>query len=178
MNRPVVTPFRSSVDELLARNVPIAAAHQAVHLVPALQAIIITCCDHRVDPAHVLGLEYGECVVIRNAGGRITPEIVETLEVLGIVAMVEALPIEPTIIVMQHTDCGIGRLDTPEFRHVARRYLSANDPSDELNLADPAAAVRADVARLRAAEGIPRSIPIVGFVLDVESGIASKVVVA
>ena len=40
---------------------------------PHVKAIIIGCADMRVDPAHVLGIEPGEAVVMRNIGGRVTP---------------------------------------------------------------------------------------------------------
>jgi len=35
---------------------------------PNVKAIIIGCADMRVDPVHVLGINLGEAVVIRNIG--------------------------------------------------------------------------------------------------------------
>ena len=58
---------------LLARNAQFAAAYTPVPLgPPTAQMLIVTCLDHRVDPAITLGLQLGEAPVIRNAGGRIT----------------------------------------------------------------------------------------------------------
>ena len=34
--------------------------------------LVVTCLDHRVNPAVVLGLKLGEAPVICNAGGRVT----------------------------------------------------------------------------------------------------------
>ena len=46
--------------------------HQELPFLPRKSALVLTCVDHRVDPAHVLGIELGEAVVIRNGGGRWT----------------------------------------------------------------------------------------------------------
>ena len=51
---------------------------------PKMATILLTCVDSRVDPAHLLGLELGDAVVIRNAGGRITPAVMKDLAILGI----------------------------------------------------------------------------------------------
>src|SRR5215510_7483581 len=59
---------------LLERNEQFAAAYTPGPLGPrATQVVIVTCLDHRVDPAITLGLRLGDAVVIRNAGGRVTP---------------------------------------------------------------------------------------------------------
>jgi hypothetical protein len=42
----------------------------------------------RVDPAHVLGVELGEAVVMRNIGGRITPGLIEQIGMLGRIGQV------------------------------------------------------------------------------------------
>jgi carbonic anhydrase len=58
---------------LLERNEQFAAAYTPVALgPPTAQMLIVTCLDHRVDPAIILGLRLGEAPVIRNAGGRVT----------------------------------------------------------------------------------------------------------
>ena len=59
---------------LLERNEQFAAAYTPVPLGPAAaQVVIVTCLDHRVDPAITLGLRLGDAPVIRNAGGRVAP---------------------------------------------------------------------------------------------------------
>ncbi len=58
---------------LLERNEQFARTYTPVALgIPARQALIISCLDHRVDPAIVLGLQLGDAPVIRNAGGHVT----------------------------------------------------------------------------------------------------------
>src|ERR671935_198152 len=68
-------PSVDGVEEALARNRAFAAAgrHEGAVVFPNLQLFVITCLDPRVDPAHFLGLELSDAMVVRNAGGRGTP---------------------------------------------------------------------------------------------------------
>ena len=80
-----------TLDCMLDRNKDFAARQSAARtLMPSmpgalsnLKAIVIGCADMRVDPAHVLGIQPGEAVVMRNIGGRITPGLLEQLALLG-----------------------------------------------------------------------------------------------
>src|SRR6202012_1161011 len=112
----------SHLDSMLERNKDFAAQQSAAGTLmpsmplalPNVKAIVIGCADMRVDPAHVLGIQPGEAVVIRNIGGRITPGLLEQLGLLGRIGEVaKGIPGgggEFHIIVLQHTDCGITRL--------------------------------------------------------------------
>ena len=64
----------AGIDTALARNAVFAARgeHEGATVFPTLGLVVVTCMDPRVDPAHVLGLELGDGVVIRNTGGRVT----------------------------------------------------------------------------------------------------------
>ena len=177
----------STLDTMLARNKE-HAAHEfaAGALMPSLpkalpnvKALVITCADMRVDPAHVLGVESGEAVVLRNIGGRITPGLIEQLGLLGRIGQVAgAAPGgggEYHIVVLQHTDCGITRLaaDTGLLAH----YFQV--PESEVaskTVLDPPKSVAADVATLRAIPALPASWMISGLVYDVATGLAEVVV--
>jgi carbonic anhydrase len=112
----------NSLDSMLERNRNFAAQQAAAgtlmpslpRALPNVKAIVIGCADMRVDPADVLGIRPGEAVVIRNIGGRITPELLEELGLLGRIGEVAGeIPgggVEFHISVLQHTDCGITRL--------------------------------------------------------------------
>ena len=80
-----------TLDTLLERNQDFASHHfqQGLPLMPTLRAMLIGCVDPRVDPAHLLGLQPGEVVVIRNIGGRVTPTTLQTIGMLGRVAQAE-----------------------------------------------------------------------------------------
>jgi hypothetical protein len=71
--------------ELVQRNATFAASGAFKGLPfptnPALR--VIGCVDSRVDPSDVLGLKLGEAVVMRNVGGRVTPEALRSWALLG-----------------------------------------------------------------------------------------------
>jgi carbonic anhydrase len=72
---------------LLERNQRFAAAYTPAPLgLPVAQVLIVTCLDHRVDPAIILGLRLGDAPVIRNAGGRVTQAVIDDLAFLAYLA--------------------------------------------------------------------------------------------
>jgi carbonic anhydrase len=81
-----------------------------------LNTFVLTCADARVDPAHFLGLELGDALVFRNAGGRVTDDIELELSILWTFAahrMGESFQ-GFSLVIIQHTDCGFERLSNPE----------------------------------------------------------------
>jgi carbonic anhydrase len=72
---------------LLERNEQFARTYTPAPLGPAAaQVVIVSCLDHRVDPAIVLGLQLGDAPVIRNAGGRVTQAVIDDIAFLGYLA--------------------------------------------------------------------------------------------
>jgi len=176
----------SSFDSLLKRNKDFAAQQSAggtlmpslPRALPNVKAIIIGCADMRVDPAHVLGIKPGEAVVIRNIGGRITPELLEQLGLLGRIGEVAGeIPGgggEFHLIVMQHTDCGITRLTgNPDM--LAHYFQIQESELNTKAVPDPRAAVRSDVALLRTIPALPNAWIISGLVYDVATGLVDVV---
>jgi carbonic anhydrase len=177
----------NNLDSMLERNKDFAARQSvAGTLMPSLprslpnvNAIVIGCADMRVDPSHVLGIKPGEAVVMRNIGGRITPDLLEQLGLLGRIGQVAgAIPGgggEFHLIVLQHTDCGITCLvkDPVLLTH----YFRIQD--EELkakSVSDPRAAVAVDVASLRAIPTLPGGWLISGLVYNVATGLVEVVV--
>src|SRR6266567_9203882 len=166
----------TTFDTLLERNRDFAS-HEFSKDVPLMpRAMIIGCVDQRVDPAHLLGLGLGEAIVIRNVGGRITPATLQTMGMLKRIAQVGggAPAGEFHLIVLQHTHCGITRLDRdPDL------LASYFDISQESLLAkaipDPRAAVAVDVAALKAIPALPGNWLVSGLVYDVTTGLVEVV---
>src|SRR5512133_2770598 len=101
------------------RNRAFAAAggHEGAVVFPNLRLFVITCLDPRVDPAHILGLGLSDAMVIRNAGGRDTPEVINHVAFIGQIAEA-AVPDGPLFeaAVIHHTQCGTGALADDDFR--------------------------------------------------------------
>ena len=172
----------STLDLMLERNKDLAA-RQSVDgtLMPSLpraltnvKAIIIGCADMRVDPAHVLGIQPGEAVVMRNIGGRITPGLLEELAMLGrigeVAGSVPAGGGEFHLVVLQHTDCGITRL-AGETDMLTRYFQTKDGELGKKAVNDPRAAVAADVALLRTIPALPGDWFVSGLVYDVATGL-------
>ena len=162
---------------LLDRNEQFARSYAPVALgPPTAQVIVVTCLDHRVDPAIVLGLQLGEAPVIRNAGGRVTQAVIDDVVYLAFLAeqlfngQVEADRLFEVAIV-HHTQCGTGFLADPGFRHRAAEATGLAETALEASaVADPHTTVKADVERLLTAPDLSPKVSISGHVYDIETG--------
>ena len=146
---------------------------------PRMSTIILTCVDSRVDPAHIFGLALGDAVVIRNAGGRITPVVMRDFAILGVLAANMPGPgtMQPELVVMHHTDCGMSRLANPAIQEqVATRLGLSIDEVAAMAITDPARTVQDDIERLRTTPGTPDQLIVSGFVYDVKNGRINQVV--
>jgi carbonic anhydrase len=170
-------PTLHAVDELLARNRLYAERHQSGQTVlPRLRTCIVTCPDPRVDPARVLGVELGDAAVIRAAGGRISPIVLQNLLFLQAVGAAAGAGDGLELVLMPHTDCGIARLQVPESMERLAAFLGCTvDELDGRSVGDPYGAVRVDIAALAANPAIPDSLSVTGLVYDVETGRAELV---
>jgi len=168
----------SATATLLARNGKLSdgLGRRALGISPELRTLVLTCGDHRVDPAHVLGVDLGEAVVLRNVGGRVTPGFIQSLAVLATVGAVEGLATAFELVVMHHTDCGTSRLDRPEYAALLADYFGVCEADVAArHLSDPVASVRTDIELLRSHPLLPRTLIASGIVYDVESGHAAVI---
>lgn len=170
------------IEAALSRNRDFAArgGHEGAVIFPQLRLFVVTCIDPRTDPAHFLGLELGDALVLRNVGGRVTPEVIE--DVAFIAQLAEgAIADGPLfeVAVVHHNQCGSGALADDDFR---RRYAERIGVGEEelrgRTVLDPEATVRHDVALLRAAPQVPDRVRVSGHVYDVVSGLVETVVPA
>jgi len=164
----------TTLTELLNRNARFAETdHQPLPMAPAANTVVvISCLDSRTDPAHFLGLQPGEVLVLRNAGGRITPDVEVEIGLLAAMTKQMAGP-EATleVVLIHHTDCGMQRLANPQVR--TRIGAVAGIPTealDRLAIHDHTASLTDDLARLRRSEVVPPGIAITGLRYDQQNG--------
>jgi carbonic anhydrase len=159
---------------LLERNAEFARDHAPVPLAPpSAGLVVVTCLDHRVDPAAVLGLRLGEAPVIRNAGGRVGPAVVNDLAYLAFLAeKLFGMPGELfEVAIIHHTQCGTGFLADPGFLHQAAEATGLPEAAlGDSAVADPHRTVRADVALLLASPLLSPKVSVSGHVYDVTTG--------
>ena len=154
----------TQVAELLAANDAYAAARaKLADPCPSRRLAVITCMDCRIDVFAVLGLHLGEAHVIRNAGGRVTEDVLRSLalscHLLGV----------DTALVMQHTGCGLAGVTDEELRERTGADLGFYPIKDHV------AALREDVDVLTTMPYLEPLKLIAGFVYDVASGEITEV---
>ena len=155
----------TQIQRMLTANEAYAAARANVgDARPSRHLAVVTCMDARIDVFAVLGLHLGEAHVIRNAGGRVTDDVLRSLalssQVLGVTA----------VAVMQHTKCGLAGVTDDELRRLTGADLGFF-PID-----DHAAALREDIDILTSTPYLEPITTIAGFVYDVETGEINDVV--
>jgi carbonic anhydrase len=154
------------ISELLQANESYAAARANVaDPRPGRHMAVVTCMDARIDVFAVLGLHLGEAHVIRNAGGRVTEDVLRSLALSSGVLGVDAA------VVMQHTECGLKGVSDAQLREITGAADLGFLPID-----DHAAALREDVERLAQTPYLSQLRVIAGVVYDVESGRLDDVV--
>jgi carbonic anhydrase len=130
---------------------------------------VLTCMDARLDPLAMLGVEPGQVPVLRNAGARVTDDVLRSLIVATHVLGVER------VLVIAHTDCRMAGQTEDELRAA---IAAAGGPvtADELGaMPDQEAALRADVERLRTTPQLDR-LEVEGFLYDVQTGRLAQLV--
>ena len=162
---------------LLERNEQFARTATPVPLgPPAAQLLIVSCLDHRVDPALILGVRLGDAPVIRNAGGRVTQAVVEDIAYIAFLAgqlfggqLADDRLFEVAIV--HHTQCGTGFLADPGFRRQAAEATGVSDAVLAASaVTDPHVTVKADVERLLASPLLSPKVSVSGHVYDIETG--------
>ena len=84
---------------------------------------------------------------------------------------------QPELVVMHHTDCGMSRLANPAIQEqVATRLGLSMDEVAAMAITDPGKSVEDDIERLRQAPGTPDQLVVSGLVYDVTNGTISQVV--
>jgi carbonic anhydrase len=160
-------------DDLLDENRRFAARFDSFGL-PARAAkglALVTCMDTRMDPLPVLGLRPGDAKILRNAGGRVTPDALRSLILATWMLGVHR------IAVMQHTDCALAFTTDEDIR---RRLGDdgARDAADWdfLAMPDPDADLRRDVDAVRSCSLLAPGVGVVGWRYDVGTGLIDQVI--
>jgi carbonic anhydrase len=167
----------SNIGSLLTRNAAFAASGVRYNtprlpFLPHKGLYVITCIDPRVDPAEFLGPEFGEAIVARTVGGRVTPAIIQDVAYIGYLVETKA-PDGPYFeaAIIHHTDCGSCLLADEELGHgFSQRTGYDEQMLAELPVLDPPVTVRADVERLLSDPRISPRITVSGHVYDVHTG--------
>jgi carbonic anhydrase len=153
--------------DVLAANEAFAADFEDPHLQGRAERglAVVTCMDSRIDPLGMLGLSKGDAKILRNAGARVTDDVLRTL-----VLAVHLLGVH-RVMVVAHTDCRMSK-QTDAAVHEAIRVESGIDTrSLEFGTVDDQERVlHEDVQRIRSSPYLPAGLPVIGCIYDVAHG--------
>ena len=159
-------------DEILAANAEFAKAFKSSELTgrAAEGLAIVTCMDSRIDPLRVVGMKPGDAKILRNAGARVTEDVLRTL-----VLATHLLNVSK-ILVMPHTDCRMASGTEEEVHEAIRQSSGVDTRSIEIRtVKDQRAALEIDVLRIKSFPFLPKEIEVMGAIFDVKSGKLERV---
>jgi carbonic anhydrase len=152
--------------DVLAANEDYAARFQLTNLeARAVKGLaVLTCIDSRIDPLAMLGLAPGDAKILRNAGARVTDDVLRTLVLGSYLLGVQR------VMVVAHTKCRMADI-TQEDVHEAIRAAGGPDTRSItfLTTRDQENALRTDVQRVRSWPYLGNVI-VGGFLYDLDTG--------
>jgi carbonic anhydrase len=136
----------------------------------AKEFALVTCMDSRIEPLAMLGLVPGDAKIMRNAGGRVTSDVLRSL-----ILATNFLGVR-RIAVMQHADCALAGRTDEEIR--ADLPGATGDPGEWefLAMPDPDQALHADVEAVRACGLLAAGVSVEGWRYSVETGGITRVI--
>ena len=158
-------------DDVLAANESYAYGFRLEGLEPvaAKGLAVLTCMDSRIEPLAMLGLAPGDAKILRNAGARVTDDVLRTLVLASYLLGVDRA------MIVAHTRC---RMATGEEDDVHEAVAKAGGP-DTRSLAflvssDQEETLRDDVQRVRSWPYLT-NLQVGGFIYDVDTGRLTRV---
>jgi len=126
--------------------------------------------DSRIDPLKIVGMHAGDAKILRNAGARVTEDVLRTL-----VLATHLLGVN-RILVMPHTDCRMASGEEHEIHALIKARSGMDTRSIEIRtVKDPIAALKMDVTRIETYPLLAPGIKVMGAVYSVQSGLLEPI---
>lgn len=126
---------------------------------------IITCMDSRISPLALVGMQPGDAKILRNAGARVTDDVLRTLVLATYLLGVNR------ILVMPHTDCRMANEGEADLHSTIEREYGVDTRSVEFRtVEDQYEALAYDVTRIRAYPLLKSGVAVGGAIYDVATG--------
>ncbi|MFM1951290.1 MAG: hypothetical protein RJA33_84 [Actinomycetota bacterium] len=126
---------------------------------------IVTCMDSRINPLSVVGMRSGDAKILRNAGARVTEDVLRTLVLATYLLGVNR------ILVMPHTQCRMAESTEEEIHAKIDADFGVNTSSLEFRTTnDLHGALAIDVNRVRSYPLLNTGVTVGGAIYDVKTG--------
>ena len=125
---------------------------------------VLTCMDSRIEPLEMLGLRPGDAKILRNAGARVTDDVLRTLVLASFLLGVDRA------MIVAHTKCRMAAGDEDDV-HAAVSEAGGPDTRSLAFLvsSDQEETLREDVQRVRSWPYLTH-LRVGGFIYDVDTG--------
>lgn len=164
MDRPF--PYDTFAD-VISSNEQYAENFTDQHLtgVAAKGLAIITCMDSRISPLQILGMNPGDVKILRNAGARVTDDVLRTLVLATFLLGVNR------VLIMPHTECKMASATEPQIHAEILKEFGVDTRSVEIRtVTDPFEALRTDIKRVRTYPLLAPGTTVAGATYDVHTG--------
>jgi len=154
-------------DDLLANNEAFAANFSDQHLtgIAAQKLAIVTCMDSRISPLEIVGMNPGDVKILRNAGARVTDDVLRTLMLASFLLGVDR------VLVMPHTECKMASATEAAIHSEILNTYGVDTRSVEIRtVSDQLAALKQDIERIRTYPLLAVGVTVAGAVYDVHTG--------
>jgi len=154
-------------DDLLVANTEYQKSFKYSELTGSAQKglAIVTCMDSRINPLSVVGMRSGDAKILRNAGARVTEDVLRTLVLATYLLGVDR------ILIMPHTDCRMASAEEAEIHATIKEQYGVDTRSLEFRtVADQIRALAIDVQRVRSYPLIRQGVSVAGAVYNVADG--------
>ena len=126
---------------------------------------IVTCMDSRISPLAVVGMKPGDAKILRNAGARVTDDVLRTLVLASYLLGVKR------ILVMPHTDCRMANESESQLHETIEKQFGVDTRSVEFRtVVDQRDALEYDVTRIRSYPLLQSGVVVGGAIYDVATG--------
>lgn len=159
-------------DDLLAANAEYQKQFKYSELTgrAAKGLAIVTCMDSRINPLSVVGMRSGDAKILRNAGARVTEDVLRTLVLATYLLGVER------ILIMPHTDCRMASGPESDIHAMINEQYGVDTRSLEFRtVTDSRAALAIDVQRVRSYPLLRKGVSVGGAIYDVKTGAITAV---
>jgi carbonic anhydrase len=160
-------PFEAFKDALNA-NQGFAETFQGSQLTgsAAKGLAIVTCMDSRISPLAVVGMASGDAKILRNAGARVTEDVLRTLVLATYLLGVDR------ILVMPHTDCRMAQSEEADIHATISQQYGVDTRSLEFRTEqDQRKALATDLIRIRSYPLLRKGVVVAGAMYDVSTGV-------
>jgi carbonic anhydrase len=162
----------NNFDDLLAANKLFVSKFASEDLTgTAVKGLaIVTCMDSRIDPLRIVGMQAGDAKILRNAGARVTEDVLRTL-----VLATHLLGVN-RVLVMPHTDCRMASTDEAGIHAAISKKSGVDTRSlDFQTTSDQRGALLKDIVKIESYPLLHDEVQVMGAIYDVKSGLLTPV---